>query len=73
MGKYVIKAMESEDEIDGKGYVHYKSWHETYTGLVDAGYNEKQTLEKCIATAHKWPENFLIVKDGEKAGARKTV
>ena len=66
MGKYVIKAMESEDEIDGKGYVHYKSWHETYTGLVDAGYNGKQTLEKCIATAHKWPENILIVKDGEK-------
>ena len=53
MGKIVIKKMESEAEINGKGYVHYKSWHETYTGLIDADYLERQTLEKCIATAHK--------------------
>ena len=37
MGGYIIKPMEREEEIIGKGYVHYKSWHETYTGLVDAG------------------------------------
>lgn len=63
---YTVKAMESEDEIDGKGYVHYKSWHETYAGLVDAGYMEKLTQEKCIAAAHKWPGNILVAKDGEK-------
>lgn len=53
MEKIVIKKMESEAEINGKGYVHYKSWHETYTGLIDADYLERQTPEKCIATAHK--------------------
>lgn len=64
--KYVIKAMESEDEITGKGAVHYESWHETYAGLIDAAYIEKLTLERCIAAAHKWPDNILVAKDGEK-------
>lgn len=66
MKKVVIKRMESEDEINGKGYVHYRSWHETYTGLVDTGYMERLTLEKCIGLAHKWPDNILVAKDGEK-------
>lgn len=66
MGKVIIKRMESEDEINGKGYVHYKSWHETYAGLIDADYLERHTLEKCIATAHKWSDNILVAKDGEK-------
>ena len=65
MEKVVIKKMESEAEIQGKGYVHYKSWHETYTDLIDADYLERFTLEKCIATAHKWPNNILVAKDGE--------
>ena len=66
MERVVIKKMESEEEINGKGYVHYKSWHETYTGLIDADYLERRTLEKCIATAHKCPDNILVAKDGEK-------
>lgn len=70
MEKVVIKKMESEDEINGKGYVHYKSWHETYMGLIDADYLERQTLEKCIAIAHKWPDNILVawvLKGNERA------
>ncbi len=66
MYRYTIKKMESEAEIDGKGYVHYKSWHETYADLVDAEYTKSITLEKCIAIAHKWPENILVAKDGER-------
>ena len=62
----VIKPMESGEEMDGKGYVHYKSWHETYTGLVDPGYLEGITLEKCIETARRWPDNILVAKDGER-------
>lgn len=63
---FVIKPMESEDEINGKAYVHWKSWHETYPGLIDASYLEAFTLEKCVATAHRWPGNILVAKDGEK-------
>ena len=66
MCQYLIKEMESEEEINGKAYVHYKTWHETYTGLVDAEYMESVTLEKCIKIAHKWPENILVAKDGDK-------
>lgn len=58
--------MESEEEINGKAYVHYKSWHETYTNLVDSAYMNSVTLEKCVKMAHKWRENILIAKDGEK-------
>ena len=66
MGNIVIKRMESEEEIQGKGYVHYKSWQETYAGLIDETYLQKHTLEKCIATAHRWPDNILVAKDGER-------
>ncbi len=67
MFHYIIKPMETADEIDGKGYVHYKSWQETYTGLVDASYLETQmTLEHCTAIARKWTDNVLVAKDGNK-------
>ena len=66
MCRYLIKSMESEEEINGKAYVHYKSWHETYTGLIDAAYLEGITLEKCIDIAHRWPDNILVAKDGDK-------
>lgn len=66
MGEYTIKPMESEAEIEGKGYVHYRSWHETYPGLVDAGYMESITLEKCAAIARRWPDNIIVAKDAER-------
>ncbi len=60
----VIKPMETEDEINGKGYVHYKSWHETYTGIVNGDYMSGITEEKCNAIAHRWLDNLLVAKDG---------
>ncbi|MCI5773637.1 MAG: hypothetical protein MR210_03640 [Erysipelotrichaceae bacterium] len=44
---YIIKPMNIVDEVDGKGYVHYKSWQETYKGLVDSEYLKNLTEEKC--------------------------
>ena len=63
---YIIKPMQTVDEIDGKGYVHYKSWQETYVGLIDAEYLKNMTEEKCKAIAHKWTDNILVAKDGDK-------
>ena len=57
-----IIPMTTSADIDGKGYVHWKSWHETYTGLVDPAYMEKLTLEKCVDMAHRWPDNTLVAK-----------
>ncbi len=58
--------MESEDEINGKAYVHYKSWQETYAGLIDAQYLAGMTLQKFTAITKKNSDNILVAKDGEK-------
>ncbi len=63
---YIIKPMQTVDEIDGKGYVHYKSWQETYAGLIDAEYLQKTTEGKCKTIAHKRTDNILVAKDGDK-------
>ncbi len=35
-----IKPMETPAEMEGRGYVHWKAWQETYTGLIDQSYLE---------------------------------
>ena len=42
--KFEIKKMETDDEIRGKAYVHWKSWHEAYPGLVDQGDLDAMTI-----------------------------
>ena len=58
-----IKKMESDDEIRGKAYVHWKSWHDAYPGLVDQEYLDALTLEKCEKIAYNWPDNLIVAKD----------
>ncbi len=60
-----IVPMQSDADKDGKGYVHYQSWMETYTGLIDQEYLNNRSLEKCVETAHRYPQNTLVAKDGE--------
>ena len=61
-----IVPMVTDEDINGKGNVHWKSWHETYPGLVDPAYMKKMTLEKCIDIAHRWLQNLIVAKDGDK-------
>jgi len=61
----VVKKMESDDEIKGKAYVHWKSWQEAYPGIVDRRYLDELTLEKCESIAYRWPDNIIIAKDGD--------
>ena len=65
MSNYTIKPMQTYNEIEGKGHVHYKSWQETYAGLIDAEYLKNMTEEKSKAMAHKWADNILVAKDGD--------
>jgi ribosomal protein S18 acetylase RimI-like enzyme len=58
-----IKKMETDDEIRGKAYVHWKSWHDAYPGLVDQEYLDALTLEKCEKIAYNWPDNLIVAKD----------
>ncbi len=58
--------METDDEIRGKAYVHYQSWHEAYPGLVDQGYLDAMTLEKCEKMAYSWLDNLIVAKDNNR-------
>lgn len=62
----IIKPMETEDEIRGKAYVHWKSWQESYAGMVDADYLARMTLESCVEKAFLWRDNIFVAKDGER-------
>ena len=61
-----IKQMESDEEIKGKAYVHWKSWQDAYSGLVDQSYLDKLTLEKCTELAFRWPDNLLVAKEDDR-------
>ena len=62
----VIKPMESDSEIRGKAYVHWKSWQDSYSGLMDQTYLDNHTIEKCTDIAFRWPDNLLVAKDNDK-------
>ena len=65
---FVIRDM-LPGEADQKGHVHYQTWLETYTGLIDEAFLANQTLEKCQTIARKWPDNTLIAElDGKMVG-----
>ena len=69
MSELILKPMETEEELRGKAYVHWKSWQESYAGIVDAGYLARLSLEKCEALARRYPENTWVAKlDGRVAG-----
>ncbi len=68
MDYIVIRDAEVKD-AEGKGYVHYKSWQETYTGLMNQEYLDKMNVEKCVNIAKKYLENILIAEvDGKIIG-----
>ena len=69
MVNYEICPITTAAEMDEKGYVHWKSWHETYKDLMPDDYLKSITLEKCIKMAHKFPQNTLLLKsDGNVVG-----
>ena len=45
--------METDAEIKGKAYVHWKSWQEAYSGIVDQRYLDSLTLDKCEKIAFR--------------------
>lgn len=61
-----IKKMETEDEVKGKAFVHWHSWHEAYPDLVSQEYLDKLTIEKCEKIAFNWTDNIIVAKDGDR-------
>ena len=63
-----IRAQRPED-ADAKGYVHWKSWQETYIGLMPEEMVTGRTLESRQELARKYPENtFVALLDGKVIG-----
>ena len=62
----VIKPMETDGEIRGKAYVVWKSWHETYPGLVSREYLDTVTLERCTKTAFRRLDKTFVAMDGDR-------
>ena len=62
----VIKRMESDSEIRGKAYVHWKSWQDAYSGLIDRTYLDNLTIGKCTEMAFRWSDNILIAKEKDR-------
>ena len=62
----VVKKMETADEIRGKAFVAWRSWHETYPGLIGREYLDRHTLESCEQAAFRWPEGHIVAKDGDR-------
>ncbi|HWS30094.1 MAG TPA: GNAT family N-acetyltransferase [Clostridia bacterium] len=54
------------DDIEGKAYVHWKSWQEAYTGLVDQSYLDALSVERSVERAHHWPDNTLVAEEDGK-------
>ena len=45
----------SSEHIPDRANVHYRSWQETYRGLMPDALLDAQTLEKCEAVARQSP------------------
>lgn len=62
----LIKPMETDDEKRGKAYVHWKSWHEAFPGMVSRRFLDGLTLEKCTDWAFRFSEGIWVAKDGDR-------
>ena len=62
----IIKKMETDDEVRGKAFVHWRSWHETYPGMVREAYLDALTPETVEERAFRWRDNLLVAKDGAR-------
>ena len=62
----VIKKMETDEEIRGKAFVHWQSWHEAYPGMVSQDYLDRFTLERAEKMAFNWKDTLIVAKDGDR-------
>ena len=60
METFMIKQLETQEEINGMGFVLCQSWHETYTGLIDQEYLNQITVEKGVKIAAAQKNHAMI-------------
>ena len=65
----VIIRKATKEDADGKGYVHYKSWIETYKGLLPDDVIKGLSLERSVDKAREYPENtYVAIVDDKIVG-----
>ena len=62
----IIKKMETDQEIKEKAFVHFKSWQEAYSGIVDQAFLDEKTMDKCLEMAINTKDNTIIAKEGDR-------
>ena len=60
---FVVKTMETDAEKDGKAFVHYTAWRETYTGLMPEEYLAGRSLERQRQRTYENPGNTLVAAE----------
>ena len=66
---FEIREAVTERDLEGKAFVHYTAWTETYTGLMPEEYLAGRSLERQRQRAHENPGNTLVaVADGQVVG-----
>ena len=66
MSDGMLQSIKTDAEVEGMGYVLYKSWHETYTGLIDPSYLAGITLERGVKIAYTQKEKALIAVEKDR-------
>jgi ribosomal protein S18 acetylase RimI-like enzyme len=66
MYKEIVIRKATINDAESKGYVHYHSWNETYTGLIDQEYLDSRSVDKCTAAAKRHPENTYVAIVNDK-------
>lgn len=61
--RFQVHPMLSPADREGKARVHYTSWRETYTGLMDPRVLAWNTPERCREMAERHPENTMVLLD----------
>ncbi|NLZ61238.1 MAG: GNAT family N-acetyltransferase [Acholeplasmataceae bacterium] len=59
MSNFLIRKA-TVDDAEGKGYVHYQSWIETYSGLFPDEVISNLSLERFVKSAKDHPENTYV-------------
>ena len=62
----ILKKPETEEEIRGRAFVHWKAWHEAYPGIVSPDYLDRLTLEKCEQVAFSLADGCTVAMDGDR-------
>jgi len=61
--RFQVRPMATARDREGRAFVHYTAWQETYTGILDSRILARHTLEHCREASEKYPENTLVLVD----------